>query len=65
MLPKPVVEEHSGFLIVRDDLLKGGTKMRAIMPLIESSLASEFVYASPAHIKRHASLGALFWNVGA
>ena len=48
MLPKPVVEEHSGFLIVRDDLLKGGTKMRAIMPLIESSLASEFVYASPA-----------------
>lgn len=48
MLPKPVVEEHSGILVVRDDLLKGGTKMRAIMPLIESSLAAEFVYASPA-----------------
>lgn len=48
MLPKPVIEEYSGFLVVRDDLLPGGTKMRAIMPLIESSLATEFVYASPA-----------------
>lgn len=48
MLPKPVVEEHSGFLVVRDDLLLGGTKMRAIMPLISNSLAAEFVYASPA-----------------
>ena len=26
MLPKPVVEEHSGFLIVRDDFLKGDAK---------------------------------------
>lgn len=31
-----------------DDLLPGGTKMRAIMPLIASSMAGEFVYASPA-----------------
>ena len=48
VLPVPVVEEHNGVLVVRDDLLPGGTKMRAIMPLIESSSAIEFVYASPA-----------------
>jgi len=48
MLPAPVIEEYSGILVVRDDLLPGGTKMRAIMPLILNNLASEFVYASPA-----------------
>lgn len=31
MLPKPVIEEYSGFLVVRDDLLSGGTKMRAVI----------------------------------
>jgi hypothetical protein len=48
VLAAPIVREHGGRLVVRDDLLRGGTKMRAIMPLIESSDASEFVYASPA-----------------
>lgn len=48
MLPPPTVERYGEILVVRDDLLPGGTKMRAIMPLIESSDAQEFVYASPA-----------------
>ena len=48
MLPPPVLETHKGVLVVRDDLLAGGTKMRAIMPIMAASAAREFVYASPA-----------------
>ena len=48
MLPAPHVEEHAGVLVVRDDLLPGGTKMRAVLPLMESHAAAEYVYASPA-----------------
>ena len=48
-LPAPVVERHGAITVVRDDLLPGGTKMRAIMPLIDRSHASEFVYPSPAY----------------
>lgn len=48
MLPAPVVEQHAGVLVVRDDLLPGGTKMRAILPLMQAQAAAEFVYASPA-----------------
>lgn len=48
MLPPPVVEDHSGVRVVRDDLLPGGTKMRYILPLIQSRPEREFVYASPA-----------------
>lgn len=48
MLPPPVVESHQGVLVVRDDLLPGGTKMRAIAPFMQAQAASEFVYASPA-----------------
>lgn len=46
-LPSPVVELHAGIHVVRDDLLPGGTKMRAIFPLMATSSAVEFVYASP------------------
>ena len=28
-LPKPIIVEHDGFKVVRDDLLDGGTKRRA------------------------------------
>ena len=48
MLPAPVIEEHAGVLVVRDDLLPGGTKMRALLPLMQAQAAAEFVYASPA-----------------
>ncbi len=48
MLPAPVIEEHAGVFVVRDDLLPGGTKMRALLPLMQAQAAAEFVYASPA-----------------
>jgi hypothetical protein len=48
MLAAPVLAPYGARHVVRDDLLNGGTKMRAIMPLIEASPATEFVYASPA-----------------
>ena len=48
MLPVPIIEQHTGIVVVRDDLLPGGTKMRAILPLMQAQAAGEFVYASPA-----------------
>lgn len=47
-LPPPVVETFDGIRVVRDDRLPGGTKMRAILPLMMQALAGEYVYASPA-----------------
>jgi cysteine synthase len=47
-LPDPVLEEFGRFLVVRDDKLAGGSKMRYVLPLVSSSPANEFVYASPA-----------------
>ena len=35
--------------MVRDDLLPGGTKRRVLEPLVATSPAQEFVYASPAY----------------
>lgn len=48
MLPAPIIETHGRLRVVRDDLIPGGTKSRAIMPLLARSDAAEFVYASPA-----------------
>lgn len=46
-LIRPVqIDRVNGFAVVRDDLLDGGTKRRAIYPLLIG--ADEFVYASPA-----------------
>jgi threonine dehydratase len=42
----PVVSEHEGLLVVRDDLYPGGTKARFIAGLFED--AREVVYATPA-----------------
>jgi hypothetical protein len=42
----PVVKQHEGVLVVRDDLLAGGTKTRFIPALFDRS--SEVVYASSA-----------------
>jgi hypothetical protein len=41
----PVVVEHDGILVVRDDLFAGGTKARFIPALFDG--AQEVVYASP------------------
>lgn len=42
----PIVENHSGIAVVRDDLFKGGTKARFLPNLFR--YADEVVYASPA-----------------
>lgn len=42
-----VIVEHEGFLVVRDDLLPGGTKRRALHVLFDEH--EEYVYASPVY----------------
>lgn len=42
----PIIEEIDGILVVRDDLIPGGTKVRAITALMNGE--AEYVYASPA-----------------
>lgn len=44
----PVLQEHDGIMVVRDDLVAGGTKVRAL-PVLMRNGASEFVYASPVY----------------
>lgn len=44
---EPVIQEHNGIFVVRDDLISGGTKARALPVLLSG--ADEFVYASPVY----------------
>jgi hypothetical protein len=44
--PTPLIIEHDGVLVVRDDLFPGGTKARFLGTLFDG--ADEVVYASPA-----------------
>jgi len=46
IFPAPQVIEHDGILVVRDDLIGGGTKARYMAKLFEE--ADEIVYATPA-----------------
>lgn len=46
-LPAPVITEHGGFVVVRDDFLPGGTKRRAISALFDDH--KEYCYASPVY----------------
>lgn len=48
MIPPPEEEEHEGLRVVRDDLIPGGTKTRALTPLVARGEAAEYVYAGPA-----------------
>lgn len=48
MLPDPVVEDRGDLLVVRDDLLPGGTKRRVLPSLMVEWPEDEFVYAGPA-----------------
>jgi hypothetical protein len=43
----PIIQEIDNVLFVRDDLLSGGTKRRALPVLMKSS--REYVYASPVY----------------
>lgn len=46
LMPAPVVVEHDGIYVVRDDLTGGGTKARFLLKLFDK--AEEIVYATPA-----------------
>lgn len=46
-IPPPVIEDRGGLLVVRDDLIPGGTKRRVLPALLTG--AAEYVYASPAY----------------
>jgi hypothetical protein len=43
----PLLEQHAGITVVRDDLFPGGTKARILPPLLQG--AREFVYCTPAY----------------
>ena len=43
----PLIQEIDNLLVVRDDLLPGGTKRRALPVLMKGK--SEYVYASPVY----------------
>ena len=64
--PDPVVEEHKGFLVVRDDLLGGGSKVRFADYLISSNPeVEEWVYgSSPATGYAQISLSCLCRKYG-
>lgn len=47
LLPPPVIVEHEGFYVVRDDMLPGGTKRRAMHVLFDDR--PEYCYASPVY----------------
>ena len=47
IFPAPVIEEHGDVLVVRDDLIPGGTKARIVWQFLGA--AEEWVYASPAY----------------
>lgn len=44
----PVLETHDRFLVVRDDMLPGGTKRRALEPVLRRRGRAGYVYATPA-----------------
>ena len=64
--PAPVIEEHEGFMIVRDDLLDSGSKMRFADYLIKSQPEiEEWVYgSSPATGYAQISLSCLCRKYG-
>lgn len=49
MIAPPRVDRVAQLLVVRDDLLPGGTKRRALLRVLPQLGGSEFVYASPAY----------------
>ena len=44
--PPPILEIHDGIVVVRDDLIVGGSKTRFVQPLIYEFSGSEMVYGS-------------------
>jgi hypothetical protein len=62
MLPSPTIERHGKILVVRDDLVPGGTKARVLPSLLSSGI--EYVYASPAYGYAQIALGHACGAVG-
>ena len=60
--PAPIVVEHEGVLVVRDDLFPGGTKARFLGMLFNG--ADEVVYASPAEGGAQVALATVARNLG-
>jgi hypothetical protein len=58
----PVLTEHEGITVVRDDLFPGGTKARFLGQLFEG--ADEVVYASPAEGGAQTALAAVAKGLG-
>ncbi len=49
LIAAPVLRQYGGLLVVRDDLLEGGTKVRALAPLMADVWPEdEFVFGGPA-----------------
>ena len=44
----PIIKDHYGIKVVRDDLLPGGTKS-ILLASIDNPAINEFVYASPVY----------------
>jgi len=58
----PIVREHDGVLVVRDDLFPGGTKARFMPVLFEG--AEEAVYAGPAEGGAQTALATVAKDLG-
>jgi threonine dehydratase len=58
----PIVREHDGILVVRDDLFAGGTKARFMPMLFEGT--EEAVYASPAEGGAQSALATVAQRLG-
>ena len=58
----PIVREHEGVWVVRDDLFPGGTKAR-FMPMLFDG-ADEAVYASPAEGGAQTALATVAKDLG-
>jgi hypothetical protein len=58
----PIVREHEGILVVRDDLFPGGTKARFMHLVFDD--ADEAVYASPAEDGAQAALATVAQRLG-
>jgi hypothetical protein len=60
--PAPVIMEHDGVLVVRDDLFPGGSKARFLGTLFEG--VDEVVYASPAEGGAQTALATVAGHLG-
>jgi hypothetical protein len=61
-LNAPIVVEHNGIAVVRDDLFPGGTKARFLPAMFDS--ADELVYASPAEGGAQTALATVARDLG-